>query len=109
MEKQEDFALTGPIEVPEKAATVGELGSLHGVISRYLTLAIASGKAPPALVNAGIAFLKNNSVTASVETNEALAGLAGMLSKRRKGLTKKSMDEAAEQLNAIYGQGDTIQ
>ena len=111
MEEQEDTqALTGPIAVPAKAATTGQLGGLHGVIAEYLTQAIATGKAPPALVNAGIAFLKNNSITASAETNEALSGLASLLARKKGGqLTKRSMDEAAEHLNNLYGQGDALQ
>ena len=105
MEEQEDQGV-GPLAIPEKRATEGSLASLHGVLAEYLTLCIASGKPPPAIVGAAITFLKNNSITADAETNEKLAALKDTLAAKRKrggGLTRSDMQAADAAFGDLMG------
>lgn len=94
----------GPINATGKA-TEDRLGDLHGTVAEYLTLAIATGNAPPALIGAAIAFLKNNNITASAATNEKLANLSASLKSKQRGgtLTRKSFDEANAEFSAVLG------
>jgi len=96
----------GPISTKGKA-TEDRLGDLHGTVAEYLTLAIATGNAPPALVGAAIAFLKNNNITASAATNEKLANLADSLKSKQRGgtLTRKSFAEANAEFTAALNGG----
>lgn len=79
------------------AATDKELGALHKAVATALTGLVSVTEdedgntvAPPAAyLNAAIAFLKNNNITASVTTNEALAELDAALKRRA---TKRTAD-----------------
>ena len=95
----------GPIEVKGKASE-DKLADLHGVVAEYLTLAISSGKATPAVLGAAITFLKNNSITADPATNERINALRETLKAKRDrkgGLTTKVADEAESHFNALMG------
>lgn len=79
-------------------ATEAKLGELHGAIAEGLTDVIQNGvtmgigedgqpikaTASPAFFAAGIAFLKNNNITADPGTNEGLKNLQGKLAQKRK-------------------------
>lgn len=95
----------GPIAIPAGTATESALGSLHGIVSEYLTLKLATGKATAAEVGAAITFLKNNSITADPATNAALANLKGTLANRkRKGsLTPAEARDATNKFDAMLG------
>lgn len=103
-DKDEDDGV-GPIAIPEGKAPEAALASLHGIVSEYLTLKLASGKATAAEVGAAITFLKNNSITADPATNEALAGLGRTLAnrKRRGSLTADERQEATSAFDAVMG------
>lgn len=105
MLQNEDDEGVGPIAIPVGTATESALGSLHGIVSEYLTLKLSTGKATAAEVGAAITFLKNNSITASPSTNAALANLKGTLANRkRKGtLTPSEAREATEKFDAMLG------
>lgn len=79
-------------------ASEAALGELHGAIAEGLTDVIRNGTvldvkedgtevrttASPAFFAAGIAFLKNNNITADPNTNEGLKGLTDQLANKRK-------------------------
>ena len=104
-EDHEDHEGVGLIEVTGRA-TEDKLGDLHGVVAQYLTIAIQSGNASPAVLGAAISFLKNNSITASPSTNEALNRLSQTLQERRTkrgGLTPAAAKEAEGAFGALMG------
>lgn len=104
-ELDDDDEGVGPIAIPEGKAPEAALASLHGIVSEYLTLKLATGKATAAEVGAAITFLKNNSITADPSTNEALQNLGRTLAnrKRRGGLTKQEGEEATSAFDAVMG------
>ena len=96
----------GPIELPAGRATEDKLGVLHGIVAEYLTLAIQSGSASPAIIGAAITYLKNNAITASPSTNEALSRLSQTLQERRTkrgGLTPAAAKEAEGAFGDLMG------
>ena len=96
----------GPIERPEGRATEDKLGVLHGIVAEYLTLAIQSGTASPAILGAAITYLKNNSITASASRNAALDKLSQSLQERRNrkgGLTPQAAKEAEHAFSDLMG------
>ncbi len=96
----------GPIEVPKDKASEDSLGSLHGLVSTYLTLKIATGKVTSAELGVAVAFLKNNSITCSPAQNEALGALSQALQKKRDGkgaLTRTVMKEAEQAFASFAG------
>lgn len=94
----------GPIDTKGRA-TEGALGDLHGVVAAFLTLKIQTGKATAAELGAAIAFLKNNSITASPEQNTALSNLSQVLQERKaKGkVSAASMKDAEDSFAALMG------
>lgn len=95
----------GPIEVSGRASE-DKLGDLHGVVAEYLTLAIRSGNASPAIIGAAITYLKNNSITASPSQNAALSKLSQTLQERRnkKGLlTRQAAQDAESAFSDLMG------
>lgn len=95
----------GPISISGRA-TEDKLGDLHGVVAEYLTLAISTGAVSPAVLGAAISFLKNNSITASPSTNEALSRLSQTLQERRTkrgGLTPAVAKEAEGAFGDLMG------
>lgn len=66
------------------AASDKELGDLHKKVAKVLTDALESDELSVAAVNAAIAFLKNNNITASPTDNAELAELNKQLAERRK-------------------------
>jgi hypothetical protein len=97
-------------------ATETQLTELHGVIAKVLTAQISRQEAltsfdedgamvtldemvytaSPAVVSAAIKFLKDNQISADIETNEDLSNLKDVLAKKQK--HSRSAAEAAEQL-----------
>lgn len=102
-----DFTEPPPAVQAEGAATEKELGALHRQVAIVLKEHLASpgeGGLSAAMVGAAITFLKNNSITASPTENAALADLNKALNKkRRKGMDRKELDEAAEAYSAVAG------
>lgn len=103
----------------KKAASESALGELHAAVAVGLTTVIKDGvpvadkegdvtvaPAAPAYYAAAIAFLKNNSITASADENVALNNLAAALAAKRKdaktGLTQAGLDKAAEEFANIH-------
>lgn len=106
-------------------ATEEDLASLHGAIARELTDIVVEGQsitvgkgddaqvvrvtAPAAYIMAGIAFLKNNNITADAGSNAELDALTKALQERRKkskeALSKRTVQEAAKQFERDLGQG----
>lgn len=102
-------------------ASEEELAGLHGAIARGLTEIVTEGTtigvaedgqpikahASAAYFMAGISLLKNNNITADAGKNAELSALADALNKRRRdskvGMTKRTYDEAAEQLERDLG------
>lgn len=64
-------------------ASTDELGLLHAEVARELRRRIADGEASAADISAAIKLLKDNSITAVIEDNSALASLQEKLKKRR--------------------------
>lgn len=96
----------GPIATPEGRASEDKLGVLHGIVAEYLTLAIQTGSASPAIIGAAITYLKNNSITASASKNAALDKLSQTLQERRNkkgGLTPAAAREAESAFGALMG------
>lgn len=102
-------------------ATDTALGELHGAIARGLTEVVSEGAviglaedgqpiratAGAAYFAAGIAFLKNNNITADPATNAAVAGLTAALAAKRKegkgNLSAQAIREAAEDFDRHLG------
>lgn len=106
------------------AATEEDLGELHGAIARTLTTVCSEGAvvldkegnamrvtAPAVYIGAAIAFLKNNNITASPSKNKDLAALKDTLGKRRqrKEITRKGLDEATAEFEAMQGKTGLMQ
>lgn len=64
--------------------TTEQLGDLHGVIARELIRRIEANEASAADIGAAIKFLKDNEITADVNTNNHLKGLQEQLVERAK-------------------------
>lgn len=96
IEDNEDDGV-GAIAIPAERASEDKLGSLHGVVAEFLTLKIATGRATGPEIGAAIAFLKNNSITASPAVNKAAGDLKAALANRKKtgGITAAGMREAS--------------
>jgi len=75
-------------------ASEAALAALHGAIAHELTRRIAEGEASAADLGAAIKFLKDNSITASIEDNAALGELRQKLDER---LAKRGALPAAPQ------------
>jgi len=63
-------------------ATEAALSALHGVVAAELTRRIVESEATAADIGAAIKFLKDNSITASIEDNAALSELKQKLDQR---------------------------
>jgi len=63
-------------------ATEASLAALHGAVAAELTRRILDAEATAADIGAAIKFLKDNSITASIEDNAALAELKQKLDQR---------------------------
>ncbi|WP_397473749.1 hypothetical protein [Pusillimonas sp.] len=70
------------MEVQISKATVNDLSELHGVVARELTRRITSNEASAADIGAAIKFLKDNSITASIEDNNEMQALKEKLEER---------------------------
>lgn len=64
-------------------ASTDELGLLHAAVAKILRDRIDKDEASAADISAAIKFLKDNSITAVIEDNSALASLQEKLKKRR--------------------------
>jgi len=63
-------------------ASEAALSTLHGVVAAELTRRIVQSEATAADIGAAIKFLKDNSITASIEDNAALSELKQKLDQR---------------------------
>jgi hypothetical protein len=98
----------------KNAASEAALGTLHEIVATGLSTVIREGTpvvqegevvatapASPAYFAAAIAFLKNNSITCSIEENAALGQLAAALAAKRKdaksSMTQAGLEKAAEE------------
>lgn len=63
-------------------ATEEALSDLHGAVAEELTRRIAKNEASAADIGAAIKFLKDNSITASVQDNSRMKGLQDRLKER---------------------------
>lgn len=109
------------------AASEKTLGVLHEKVATALTEQVEGYEEPiindegdvvgqikvrpsPALLNAAVAFLKNNNITADAAENESLRELNKQLAARRKDkkLPQAALDEAAMRYADMAG-GNTIQ
>lgn len=63
-------------------ATDTDLGDLHGVVARELARRISDGEASAADIGAAIKFLKDNAITADLNTSDHLKGLQDKIAER---------------------------
>lgn len=99
------------------AATDKQLGDLHQQVAKALSLQVQGVEnddgvvipPSPALLGAAITFLKNNSITADAEDNEALRELNVKLSERRKRkIPASALDDAAAAYANTMGSGPLV-
>lgn len=93
------------------AATDKELGELHKLVAEGLALDLANAQEiEDVAVRAAtikevraqaIAFLKNNNITADVQTNAALAGLKEQLAAKRQSRPRAELADALAQFETM--------
>jgi hypothetical protein len=79
-------------------ASVDDLSALHGAIAKELTRRITNDEASAADIGAAIKFLKDNSITASIEDNSQMKSLKEKLDERasKRGLKLVRPEPAAD-------------
>lgn len=93
-------------------ASVDALSELHGVVATELIRRIKGDEASAADIGAAIKFLKDNSITASIEDNSQMKSLKDKLEERAKkralslvpstpapGISEDEADEIIEQIS----------
>jgi hypothetical protein len=93
------------------AASDKDLGELHKLVAQSLSDDLTAAKSieDPALRAAtidkaraqAIAFLKNNSITADIETNAELGALKETLAAKRQGRPRAALEDALAQFNQM--------
>lgn len=87
-----------PVEDNGKKGSENELGSLHGVLARYLKTQIASGLAAPAVLAVAAKFLKDNAITVDAELDKDLQQITESLQKRGRAVTSAEREQILNDL-----------
>lgn len=72
-------------------ATTEKLGTLHGIVAEELARRIGAGEASAADIGAAIKFLKDNEITADVNTDSHLKGLQEKIAARARNREKRDL------------------
>jgi len=75
------------------AATEDKLGSLHDTLADVLSKAISAEGAPAAVMAVAAKFLKDNNITCTPGTDNALGELEKQLAERRKNMKLSAQDK----------------